>query len=294
MMNRRDFLQKSLLSTAVMTLVSQEMNSSLYSAENSENLQFGLCTYLWGRNWDLPTLIANCEKAELGGVELRCEHKHGVGLDTTAQERVEIKKRFKDSSVLLIGFGTNEDFHYQDQAKVKANIERSKAWIKLSADCGGLGVKVKPNNLVKEVDRKITTAQIAKALDEIGRFAADYGQIVRLENHGSCSPIPIMKEIIDQVTAKNVGLCWNCNNVDYEAPGLTANLESVFSRLADTFHVHELEKASYPYEEMIKVLLRRKYKGWLLFECHKDLSDPLPELIDLHKQYKNLIAKCSK
>ena len=34
-------------------------------------MKLGLVTYLWGRDWDLPTLIANCEKTGFLGVELR-------------------------------------------------------------------------------------------------------------------------------------------------------------------------------------------------------------------------------
>jgi hypothetical protein len=41
-------------------------------------MRFGLVTYLWGKDMDLPTLISSCEKSGLGGVEVRTEHKHGV------------------------------------------------------------------------------------------------------------------------------------------------------------------------------------------------------------------------
>ena len=34
-------------------------------------MRFGLVTYQWGRDWDLPTLIENCEKTRVLGVELR-------------------------------------------------------------------------------------------------------------------------------------------------------------------------------------------------------------------------------
>ena len=41
-------------------------------------MRFGLVTYQWGRDWDLPTLISNCEKTGYLGVELRTEHAHKV------------------------------------------------------------------------------------------------------------------------------------------------------------------------------------------------------------------------
>jgi sugar phosphate isomerase/epimerase len=41
-------------------------------------MQLGLVTYNWGKDWDLPTLIKNCEETGFAGVELRSTHKHGV------------------------------------------------------------------------------------------------------------------------------------------------------------------------------------------------------------------------
>ncbi len=52
-------------------------------------MKFGLVTYLWGKDMDLATLIDACEKSQLGGVELRTEHAHGVepSLSKTEQDR---------------------------------------------------------------------------------------------------------------------------------------------------------------------------------------------------------------
>ena len=41
-------------------------------------MQLGLVTYQWGADWDLPTLLANCKKANVLGVELRTTHAHKV------------------------------------------------------------------------------------------------------------------------------------------------------------------------------------------------------------------------
>ena len=111
----------------------------------------------------MPTIIANCEKAEIFGVELRTEHKHGVEPGISAEKRKEVKQRFTDSRVTFIGLGTNEAFHYVDRAAVAKAIERSKAFLKLSHELGGSGVKVKPNDLPKSVPEMKTTEQIGRA-----------------------------------------------------------------------------------------------------------------------------------
>ena len=58
------------------------------AATRSHAMQLGLVTYQWGADWDLPTLIKNCEKTGFRGVELRTTHKHGVepSLDEAAAQ----------------------------------------------------------------------------------------------------------------------------------------------------------------------------------------------------------------
>ncbi len=74
-------------------------------------MQLGLVTYQWGAEWDLPTLIKNCEKSGFRGVELRTTHKHGVEPSIDDAKRKEVAKRFADSQVELVGLGTTCEFH---------------------------------------------------------------------------------------------------------------------------------------------------------------------------------------
>ena len=61
--------------------------------------------------------------------------------------------------------------------------EATKAFVKLSNDVGGSGVKVKPNSFHQGVEREKTIAQIGQSLNTLGAFAADYGQEIRIEVH---------------------------------------------------------------------------------------------------------------
>ena len=108
-------------------------------------MQLGLVTYNWGKDWDLPTLIKMCEQTGFRGVELRSTHKHGVEPALGSAERADVAKRFGDSMVELVGLGSACEYHSPDPAVVKKNIEETKAFINLCHDCGGTGVKVRPN-----------------------------------------------------------------------------------------------------------------------------------------------------
>ena len=130
----------------------------------SSPMKLGLVTYLWGKDWDIPTLIKNCSTAKLSGVELRIEHAHGVTTSLSQEERKLVKKQFADSSIQLLGMGTNQEYDSPDQEKLKQSIEGTKEYIKLSHDIGGSGVKVKPNGFHESISNEKTLEQIGKSL----------------------------------------------------------------------------------------------------------------------------------
>lgn len=254
-------------------------------------MKLGLVTYLWGQDWDLPTVIANCEKTQVLGVELRTEHKHGVEPSLSPQQRKEVKKRFAEGPVVFVGPGTNQAYHDPDAAKLRESIEGTKAFVKLSHDCGGSGVKVKPNDLPKGVDPKKTIEQIGRSLNLVGKFAADYGQEIRLEVHGSCSRLPIIREIMDVADHPNVGVCWNCNAQDLEGEGLEHNFNLVKDRFGATCHVRELNVGDYPYQDLIRLLVKMDYAGWVLLECRTKQKDRIAALIEQREVFETMVAK---
>jgi len=289
---RRDFLKRSMyLGAAAATAGRLSEALAQSSDKGGSRMKFGLVTYQWGKDWDLATLIANCEKAGLPGVELRTEHAHGVESNLSAQQRSDVKKRFADSPITLVGLGTNFCFHHVEPAKLQQDIEGAKEYIKLCHDVGGSGVKVKPNDLPKEVAREKTIEQIGKSLNELGRFGADYGQQIRLEVHGSCSPLPVMKQIMDVADHPNVGVCWNCNSEDLSGEGLKYNFNLVKGRFGDTVHVRELNAGDYPYQELINLLTDMDYDGWVLLEGRAEPKDRIKAMVEQRKVWEGMLVK---
>jgi sugar phosphate isomerase/epimerase len=237
-------------------------------------MKLGMVTYMWGAKWDLPTLIGNCRKTGFEGAELRTTHKHGVEISLNKQERADVQKQFADAGVELVGLGSTCDFHSADPAVVKKNVEMTKAFVILSHDVGGSGVKVRPNGLVKGKDRKGTAEQIGAALRECGQFAEGYGQEIRLEVHGKETSNPtIIKEILDAAHQPNVGACWNSNPGEVVAGSVQANFDLLKNHLGHTVHIHDLYDA-YPYRELFGLLRSAGFKGYCLSES-PETSDPL-------------------
>ena len=291
--SRRNFLSTALGLGAAASITSP---FKAFAAEApGSKMKFGLVTYLWGQHWDLPTLIANCEASKVLGVELRTTHKHGVEPVLTPDQRREVKKRFDDSPVVHVGIGSNEVFDHTDPEALKKAIQATRDFVILSHDCGGSGVKVKPNNLHRDAEApEVTIERIGKALNEVAAFAVDYGQQIRLEVHGQCQELPIMKQIMDVATHPNVFVCWNSNGEDLKGDGLEHNFNLVKDRFGATAHVRELNDAEYPYQELMNLLVKMDYAGWVLLEGRTDPQDKVAALIEQKAVFDDMIAKAQQ
>lgn len=288
---RRVFLAKSL--TIGAALGAGPWAHALAKAPDppGSHMFYGLVTYNWGKDWDLATLIRNCAEAKVLGVELRTTHAHGVEPSLNVGQRIEVKKRFADSPVELVGLGSNERFDHAEPEALKAAIEATKGYVKLGHDVGASGVKVKPNSFPKDVPREKTIEQIGKALNVVGAFAADYGQQIRLEVHGQCSPLPIMKEIMDVADHPNVGVCWNSNAADLEGEGLEHNFNLVKDRFGATAHVRPLDSPEYPYRELIRLYVKMDYHGWIMLEDGRVPDDRVRRLAEEAVLFEKMVAE---
>ena len=264
-MQRRTFLQCSAGASAA--LLSMPLARALGAQVKGERMAYGLVTYQWAKDWDLPTLLSNCEKAEVAGVELRTTHAHGVEPSLSEAERRMVQRRFESSPVRLVGLGSNERFDHPDPAALKQAMDATRAFLRLSHDVGGSGVKVKPDTFHPDIPREQTMAQIARCLLELADDAEGFGQEIRLEVHGKVSELPMIKSIMDQAKHPAVAVCWNSNANDLSEPGLEHNFKLVRDRFGSTVHVHELDDPKYPYAELAKLLKLTDYAGWVLLEA---------------------------
>ncbi len=291
-LSRRIFLQRSIVAGIGLSMIDP---FTVLASTKKSGMKLGLVTYQWAKDWDLPTLIANCEKTGFLGVELRTEHAHKVESNLSAIQRAEVKKRFDDSPVTCLGYGANFEYHSPDKVALRKNIDQTKEYIQLCKDIGATGIKVKPNGLPSEVAKEKTIAQIAASLNEVGKFAGNLGQLVRVEVHGNLSQeIPNMKAIFEQVTEKSVKMCWNCNDQDLLPPGLEPNFNSVKKWFGDTVHVRELNVGNYPYQQLMDLFTGIKYDGWILLEARTEPVDKIAAMNEQMSVFNEMIAKAKK
>jgi len=240
-------------------------------------MQLGIVTYQLGKDWDVPTLIEKLTALKYQGVELRTEHAHGVEITLPKAARAEVRKRFAESQVELVGLGSTYEYHSMDPEVVRKNVEGTKRACELAKDVGAGGVKVRPNghNEDKGVPREKTLEQIGIALLECGEAARDNGVEIRLEMHGSVGDAVDMKKVAEVADHPNVWLCWNSNarfDVD-ERGSVKGDFELVKDKIG-LVHLHDLTDEGYPWGELLGLLKGNGYGGYCLAECAPASSDP--------------------
>ncbi len=254
-------------------------------------MKLGIVTYNIARDWDVPTIIKNCHETGFQGAELRTSHAHGVEVALSKDQRAEVKKRFQDSPVELMGLGSTFDFHMPDQAKLRADIAATKEYIVLAQAVGAPGVKVRPNALPPEVPRDATLKQIGTSLAELGEFGADHGVQIRLEVHGKdTSNVPFIKTIMDTASHKNVGVCWNSNQSDLDGQGFDYNFNLLKDKIF-TVHMRDLFLDEYPFRKLLTGLNANGFSGYCLAEIPES-CDPqrvLRYFRSLWLAYQNLL-----
>lgn len=261
-------------------------------AAKAPKMRFGFTTYQWGREWDLGSLIANGVKAGARGVELRTQnkHAHGVELELSAAARAEVKKKFAGSAMSVVGLATSVRFDSLDPEVVRKNIEQAEAYAKLSHDVGGSGIRVFPNDYHEGVPHEKTIAQIAEAVNEAGKRAARYGQLIRLENHGTAGRLTALRKVMESVEAKNVRIKLNCDPLDNEGGRLRENFELMKPYLDNTIHMHDLADTTFPYALQMKLLAAAGWEGWCLIEESKKVPDVVAALAEQRRLWEKLTA----
>ncbi len=289
---RRSFLKNSIIGLAAAGATGSAGNSPAQTArlprqnvdpQVPREFKLGVVTYNLAKDWDVDTIIKNCEATGFEGAELRSTHKHGVEPSLNKAQRAEVKKKFEDSRVKLVSLGSTCSFQSPDPAEVERNIQTARAFCELAHDVGAIGVKVRPNGFPPNVPHEKTLDQIGHALAKCGDIARDSGVEIWLEVHGSGTQEP--KNIYRIMTVANhpaVGICWNSNPPDVVGGSVRQNFDLIGPWLRSC-HIHELWDSEYPYQELFALFRSVGYNRFTFAEIEGSC-----EPIRLMRYYRKL------
>jgi len=250
---RRSFLKTGFLGMAGLSAlgnakaIKSKDSTSPSGAGGSPEFKLGLVTYELAKDWDVETLIKNCEATGFEGVELRTTHRHGVEPSISKDQRAEVRKRFKDSRVRLVSLGSTCEYESPDPAAVQRNIDETRRFIELAQDVGCLGVKVRPNGFPKNVPHSQTLDQIGRALNKCGDIARDHGVEIWLEVHGRGTEEPQnIHRIMEVCDHPTVGICWNSSDTDVVQGSVKPSFD-LLKKWLRSCHINELWRTLPPW-----------------------------------------------
>ena len=69
----------------------------------------------------------------------------------------------------------------------------------------------------------------------------------------------------------------------------------VKDRLGDTVHIRELDAGTYPYQQLINMLVAMDYDGWVLLEAHgPDPDNRVSALTEQRKIFEDMRTKAQQ
>jgi sugar phosphate isomerase/epimerase len=227
--------------------------------------RLGIVTYNIAATWDVPTICRICRAVGLSPVELRTTHRHGVEPTLSPEGRKQVRQRFSDAGIEIWGCGTTCEFHSPDKEEVQRQINTCRQFIRLAADIGGKGVKVRPNRLPQGVPVERTLEQIGRSLAECGRAAADHNMEIWLEVHGEgTAHPPHIRTIMQHANHPRVGITWNSNPTDVTNGSVSGSFK-MLRQWIKSCHINELH-SGYPYRELFRLLRETGYDRVTLAE----------------------------
>ncbi len=259
-MNRRSFV----LSTAAASAAFTRPASAAPVA--GPGFHLGCITYNTLKDFDVQTIIHVLEGAGFEGVELRTGHKHGVEPSISQEERVKVRRRFAQSKIRLVSYGTTCRFQSPDAAERKQQVDIAKQFVDLAHDTGALGIKIQPMGFADGVSKETTIQYFGTSLHELGDYGAAKGVEIWMEVHGKgTSDPPVAAAIVRAAGHRNVGVCWNSNPQDLTNGSVKESFD-LLKPWIKSVHLHELTNDAYPYRELFMLLREMKFSRYTFAE----------------------------
>jgi sugar phosphate isomerase/epimerase len=276
---------------AVAGIALQERVSAA-APERGPGFHLGCITYNTLKDYDVETIIRVLEGGGFEGVELRTGHKHGVEPSLNQEERLRVRRRFEQSKIRLVSYGTTCRFQSPDAVERKQQLDIAKQFVGLAHDTGALGIKIQPLGFPQGVSKETTIQNFGASLHELGDYGASHGVEIWMEVHGrGTSDPPVAAAIVRAAAHKNVGVCWNSNDTDVINGSVKESFE-LLKPWIKSVHINELWNDGYPWRELFMLLKEAKFDRYTFCEVAES-REPERFLGWYHALWVELNRSCS-
>jgi len=258
--------------------------------------------------WSFEQIVNFAAEHGYEGIELRGIQKE---LDlvkckefNSAASIQSTRTLLQQKGLQLVNLGSSCNLHVAEPAERKKNLDEARRFIDLAAEAGCPYIRVFPNNLPKDGDRRATIGLIAQGLIELGDYAKNTPVTVLMETHGDLVHVDDLVYVMQHAYQQHTGLVWDVANMWTITKEPPAEVYGKLKKYIRHTHIKDanvsadskieykfLGQGQVPIFEAIDLLYKGGYKGFYSFEWeklwHPEIAEPEIALAD----YPNAMQK---
>ena len=255
--------------------------------------------------WSWTKVIDEASRMGYDGIEVRGiqDELYLPNLKPFMPENLDnTLKDLKERDLKICCLGTSCIFH--DDNRFDTSLKEGIATIDLAKDMGVPFIRVFGDEIPDIEKKDETVKQVAKGIEQLGRYAENKGVMVLQETHGDFSNSDYLLEVLEKTSSPAIGVIWDIANP------FGGNKESIYdtyrklSKYIKHTHIKDINvsgkgiqiripgKGDIPIEDVVSLLKQKGYEGWLSFEWekrwHPDIENPeiaLPYYIKYIKKF---------
>jgi sugar phosphate isomerase/epimerase len=252
-------------------------------------------------NWDLKKIIRGAKDYGYDGVEIRTAegHRHGIELETSTTQRRFAKNLFKENDLEISCLSTSLTFSSAKGEERRRNVGTLRKYIELASDIDATRIRVFGGAMPPEVKREACLTYVGESLLEAADTAKDFGVSVLLETHNDFSLGVDVGKVLRRVNHPNVGAVWDVMHPFFHGESIEITYSTLKDHVKHT-HIHDAVKAEkygklvqigegiLPIREIVQILKKDGYAGYLSFEYWTDQGEPeltLPKYASVLRRY---------
>ncbi|UGY91530.1 sugar phosphate isomerase/epimerase family protein [Streptomyces gobiensis] len=233
---------------------------------------------------DVVRLAADCG---FHGVELRAHPEEPVRPGLTLNQRVDVVEAFRSADIRILALAGYT--HVAEPGADEPVLAEIRQLLELARDLGARYIRVFPGGGDSSPVEGEATA--ARRLGEVAPYAADLGVRVLLETHDSHRTGAAAVRCVQPVGHGSVGVLWDVLHtwLGGEAPATTHELLAPYLGYVQVKDIAAAGDTTplppgtgvLPLAEVIGLLSRAGWDGWLCWEYEKRWYPRIPELAGL-------------
>jgi sugar phosphate isomerase/epimerase len=218
---------------------------------------------------------------------------------STPQNITATLSLMKDKNLTFVDLGSSTKLNIANSIERKKNLDEAKRFIDLAQKIHCPFVRVFPNELPKDLEKKATMDLIVKGLQELGDYAKGSNVSVLMETHGDLVWTKDIETIMESAFNAHTGLVWDVTNMWSITKEPPVTVYQKLKKYIRHTHIKDLEmidgkehytltgQGEVPIFTAVDALRNGGYKGYYSFEWeklwHPEIAEPEIALADYSK-----------